>query len=234
MALTAIILAGGLGTRLKKAVPNYPKPMAPINKRPFLEYLLDYWIEQGVTNFILSVGYRSKIIINHFSNEYKGVSIQYSIEDTPLGTGGALLKASKYISGSFLLLNGDTFFEVDLTKITNFHFENKSDFTFSLFSMAKSNRYMRIELNSKKQIISFNTVQSKNINFANGGVYLINSSLLQKIELNKTDTNLSLENQLIPYLSECGCKFFGFESNGKFIDIGIPDDYYRAHQILID
>ena len=88
MVTTAIILAGGLGTRLRETVPNLPKPMVPIHNRPFLEHQMDYWIEQGITQFILSVGYLKDIIINHFGNSYKGVSIDYAIDTSPLGTGG--------------------------------------------------------------------------------------------------------------------------------------------------
>ena len=114
MVKTAIILAGGLGTRLREAVPNLPKPMVPIHNRPFLEHQMDYWIEQGITRFILSVGYLKDIIISHFGNSYKSVSIDYAIETSPLGTGGALLLAAKNLNETFLVLNGDTFIEVSL------------------------------------------------------------------------------------------------------------------------
>jgi len=86
--ISALVLAGGLGTRLRSAVPDLPKPMAPINGRPFLEYLLDYWINQGVDRFVLSVGYRHEIITEHFGNKYKEAQIEYVIEKTLLGTGG--------------------------------------------------------------------------------------------------------------------------------------------------
>ena len=84
MVTTAIILAGGLGTRLKKVNPKLPKPMAPINGRPFLEYLMDYWIEQGISRFVLSIGYLSQSIIDHFGKKYRGTSIDYIIEELPL------------------------------------------------------------------------------------------------------------------------------------------------------
>ena len=95
MITTSIILAGGLGTRLKKTIPNLPKPMAPVNGRPFLEYQIDFLIHQGITKIIISVGYLSQIIIDHFGNKYKNVSIEYSKENTPLGTGGGLMIALK-------------------------------------------------------------------------------------------------------------------------------------------
>src|SRR5215471_11172514 len=89
----AVILAGGLGTRLRGTVPDVPKPMAPIRGRPFLEYQLDYWIGKGINRFVLSVGYRHEVIIDHFGASYRGAELSYAIEHTPLGTGGALLLA---------------------------------------------------------------------------------------------------------------------------------------------
>ena len=112
MTISAIILAGGLGTRLRNTVPDLPKPMAPINGRPFLEYLLDYWITQGVENFVISVGYRHQQIVSHFGNRYKKANLQYAIEDTPLGTGGGLCLAITKLPvlEPFLLLNGENNF----------------------------------------------------------------------------------------------------------------------------
>src|SRR5215217_5792510 len=111
----AVILAGGFGTRLREAVPRVPKPMAPIAGRPFLEYQMDYWIEKGITEFILSVGYRSEAIMTHFGDRYKKSLLRYVVEHAPLGTGGGVLKAVDEcrITAPFLLLNGDTYFEAD-------------------------------------------------------------------------------------------------------------------------
>ena len=113
---SAIILAGGLGTRLRGVVQDLPKAMAPIKDRPFLEYQLDYWIGQGIRHFILSVGYRREVIMKHFGDKYRDVSIEYAVEETPMGTGGGLLLAVEKMKkrAPFLLLNGDTFFEVSL------------------------------------------------------------------------------------------------------------------------
>ena len=112
---SAVILAGGLGTRLRSAVPDLPKPMAPIGGRPFLEYQLDYWIVQGISRFVLSVGYRHEAIMQHLGTRYKGIELEYAIEKRPLGTGGGLLLAAEKASrgGPFLLLNGDTYFAAD-------------------------------------------------------------------------------------------------------------------------
>ena len=130
---TAIILAGGLGTRLRSVIPDLPKPMAPICGRPFIEYQLEYWIKQGINKFILSVGYKNKVISGYFGDNYKGVEIDYVIENEPLGTGGAFLLASERIANneSFLLLNGDTYFDVDLDKLKEFAIEKDADWCFS-------------------------------------------------------------------------------------------------------
>jgi D-glycero-alpha-D-manno-heptose 1-phosphate guanylyltransferase len=233
MGLTAIILAGGFGTRLKDIVPDIPKPMAPILGRPFLEYLMDYWIKQGVSHFIMSVGYQKQVIMSHFLNQYNGVTIEYSIEDSPLGTGGGLLKASKNLTDSFLLLNGDTFIEVDLNEMIDFHFNKKSDWTLSIIKLNQTDRYMGIEMDDNGKIISFNSTKGQNFQIVNGGVYLINPSIFKNKELSH-DINVSLEDELLPEFSASGGNLFGVECLGKFIDIGVPEDYLRAHEILIN
>src|SRR3989344_6164126 len=113
--MEAIILAGGLGSRLRATVPDLPKPMAPIHGRPFLEYLLDYWAGQGVSRFVLSVGYKRDIIEEHFATRYKGTEADYAVEDQPLGTGGGFLLRLNPLgrTGPFLILNEGTYLEVD-------------------------------------------------------------------------------------------------------------------------
>ena len=230
MEITAIILVGGLGTRLKSTVPNLPKPMAPIAGRPFLEYQMDYWIKQGVCRFILSVGHLKDIIINHFSDKYCGVPIEYSDEESPLGTGGAFLKASKNLEETFLVLNGDTFIEVDLHEMVKFHVKNKSDWTLSVIEKTSSNRYMGVEMKNDGRIVS---LESSNSNLVNGGVYLINPSVAKRLNIME-NTKVSLENELLPsFISKKG-SLYGIKCNGRFIDIGVSDDYFRAEELLIN
>src|SRR5438067_6674889 len=122
----AIVLAGGLGTRLRSAVADVPKPMAPIRGRPFLEYLFDHWIDQGIRRFTLSVGYRHEVIVDHFGKAYHGATIRYAVERSPLGTGGALLGtlATFSVEAPVLLLNGDTYFAVDVKRLSEFAARN--------------------------------------------------------------------------------------------------------------
>ena len=233
MVTTAIILAGGLGTRLKKVVPDLPKPMALIRERPFLEYQMDFWISQGVTKFILSVGYLNHIIIDHFGDSYHTASINYFVEDDPLGTGGALLFAAQGLTETFLVLNGDTFFEVDLNNLIAFHKKQQSELTLSLFKSNQLGRYMGVDLEDNGEILSLQSGGNELTLLANGGVYLVNPSALKRLN-DKPYTKSSLENDLLPKFISLGVGLYGFESSGKFIDIGVPEDYYRAQKILKD
>ena len=229
--MKAIILAGGLGTRLRSTVKNLPKPMAPINGRPFLEYLMDYWFEQGISGFVLSVGYLSKAISDHFGGSYKGIPIEYSIEHKPLGTGGAMFSAAKDMKELFLVLNGDTFIEVELEKLYNFHVNSNSAFTLSLFKEDVNERYMGIETSEDGRIISFKSSQIKSNSYFNGGAYLIDPSILSKIDY-LDNSKVSLEDELLPNLLSAEIRIYGLECKGQFIDIGIPEDYFRASGIL--
>ena len=228
---TAIILAGGLGTRLRETVPDLPKPMAPINGRPFLEFQMDYWIKQGIQKFIISVGYLYKVITNHFGSSYQGIPIEYVIEKTPLGTGGGLLQAAHELIEPFLLLNGDTFFEVELDSLLEFHNKRKSEWTFSLFRTTEVGRYMGMDVAADGRIISLKSDNTESGLLSNGGVYLINPSVLKMFD-SKTEINMSLENEILPTIMDANGLLNGLECLGRFIDIGIPEDYFRASEIL--
>ena len=233
MISTAIVLAGGLGTRLKGVLKGLPKPMAPIRDRPFLEYQMDFWIDQGISRFILSVGYLNQTISSHFGDSYRSVEINYVQENTPLGTGGGLLMASKNLAEPFLLLNGDTFFEVDLNDLCLFHNEHNAEWTMSLFRSKDLDRYMGVGLAKTGEILVLKSKESQIDLLVNGGVYLINPSAISRLNLNP-GIKSSLENQLLPSFLSLGGRLFGIECYGKFIDIGLPDDYYRAQKILKD
>lgn len=234
-ATTAVILAGGMGTRLRSSVPNLPKPMAPINGRPFLEYQMDYWINQGIRKFILSVGYRREAIIEHFKSRYRDANIQYAVEESPLGTGGGLLVAMEYITDDMpvLVLNGDTFFEVNFAKLCTFHRLKQSDWTFSLFKSREVGRYLGMSVQDDGRVVSLTSDnKAKAEMMCNGGVYLVEPNVI-KTNRYKTGEKISLENDILSRLMCNGTNMYACLFEGRFIDIGIPSDYLRATEILV-
>ncbi len=230
---TAIILAGGMGTRLRSAVSDVPKPMAPIMGRPFLEHQMDFWMRQGVNNFILSVGYMREIITGHFGNSYKGVKITYAIEETPLGTGGGLLLAAQKLpdDSPTLVLNGDTFFDANFGDLEKFHNKHNSEWTFALARANEVGRYTGLEIDEEGQIISLKSGTDKIGRLINSGVYLINPAILKDFSA-ETGTKISLEDDIFPRFMAAKKMLYGLEFTGNFIDIGVPEDYFRADTIL--
>ena len=230
---SAIILAGGLGTRLRSAVPDLPKPMAPIAGRPFLAYQLDYWIGQGVDRFVLSVGYRHEAIVGYFGASYRGVGLEYSVEQEPLGTGGGLLVALDQLDSlqPFLLLNGDTYFEVDLAALTQWHQQKRSEWTVALFRCSQAGRYMGMTVDEDARVTQLQSGTGQPGRLANGGVYLVSPDAARSSRWTAGD-KLSLEDDLVPALFEGGRRLYGLECAGAFIDIGIPEDYRRAPSLL--
>ena len=222
----AVILAGGLGTRLKDTIGEIPKPMAPVNGRPFLEYLLDYLDHFLVHHAVLSVGYKSEMIKDHFKDQYKNVKIEYAYEDKPLGTGGGIVNALPLITGSkFLVYNGDTLFRVNLDRLNEFHFSKSARFTVVLRHVEDVSRYGSVETNMDNRIIKFNEKgENRGPGKINGGVYLINKSFFTS---NNFPEKFSMEKDGFEKLFETQ-PFHGLTCKQYFIDIGIPEDYQKA------
>jgi D-glycero-alpha-D-manno-heptose 1-phosphate guanylyltransferase len=231
--MQAIILAGGKGTRLRAEVPDLPKPLAPVGGRPFLEHQMAYWISQGVNRFILSVGYKAEMIIGSVGAQFCDAEVVYAIEDQPLGTGGALLHAKQQLklNEPFLVVNGDTFFDLPLSDLRRFHEGKGSDWTLGLFPTKHTQRYLGVTLNDDGRLISLVTHSVQNEVWANGGVYMISPGVLDLVA-ERFKGEASLEGEIIPALMELKSPIYGIHHNGRFIDIGIPDDYRRAADIL--
>jgi D-glycero-alpha-D-manno-heptose 1-phosphate guanylyltransferase len=231
---SAVILAGGLGTRLRSAFSDRPKSLAPVNGRPFLDYLLSWSYDEGVRKAVLCVGYmRSQIEDYVQDGDRWGLLVSYSIEEDLLGTGGALKNAEPLISGeSIFALNGDTFLEVNLSEMLDFHRRKQSRATLAVTSVRNDGRYGRLELDREERIVSFSEQSggSKssgsgiNDTSINGGVYLIEREILNQIPPNIA---VSLEKEVLPKLVASGA-VFGFRTRGYFLDIGVPDDFERA------
>jgi D-glycero-alpha-D-manno-heptose 1-phosphate guanylyltransferase len=226
---TAIILAGGLGTRLRSAVPNLPKPMAPVAGRPFLAHQMDFWIGQGVRRFILAVGYRHEAIVQEFGACYRGAALQYSVETRPLGTGGALIQAVSLASDDhLLLLNGDTYFDVPLPALAARAAQHDAQWCLALFRSPDPARYMGVQVDRQGRVRSLRAADAP---LANGGVIWFRSAALRGVVHDATQP-LSLENDLLPGLLAQGQRVAALECPGAFIDIGVPADYRRAAGVL--
>ena len=231
--MRAFILCGGLGMRLRQVVSSVPKPMAPVVGRPFLEYLLDFWITQGVSDFVLAVGYKHESICQHFGQSYRGIPVSFSVEDAPLGTGGALLLALQRFPSkdSILLLNGDTYFEVSLIAMKETMEAKSADGVIALFEGQQDERYAGVALDDAGRIVSLSSQQSEGVRYFNGGVYLLGPEFFNESRWQREGT-LSLETEWIPGALRAGMRIYGYPGNGPFIDIGVPEDYARAPRVV--
>lgn len=228
---TAIILAGGFGTRLAAVVSDVPKPMAPVAGRPFLERLLDRLIAQGIRRVVLAVGHKKDIIRNHFGATYKGVPIQYSEENEPLGTGGAILQAFVESGAeSALVFNGDTYCTLNLNELSAAHQRGGAKATLALVPVDDAGRYGEVQLDAANRIVAF---REKNPEHAagliNAGIYALNRSVF---DLVPGQIRFSFE-QAVLQAHAATEGFVGHIAQGAiFIDIGVPEDYYRAQTLL--
>jgi len=221
----AIVLAGGLGARLRSVVSDVPKPMAPINKKPFLEYILEFLHRQNIEKVVLSVGYKWNMIHNYFGEKYKNINIVYNVENEQLGTGGAIKDALKHIDkDEVYVLNGDTFFDVNLSKM---QLKEKSKIQIALKPMENFDRYGVVEVDVNGYIQSFKEKAYYKQGLINGGIYLINKNIFDSFEL---PHKFSFEEFLENYFHELQAQ--GKIFDGYFIDIGIPTDYEKAQREL--
>jgi D-glycero-alpha-D-manno-heptose 1-phosphate guanylyltransferase len=225
MIKEAIILAGGLGTRLRSVVADLPKCMAPVAGNPFLYYVIKYLQRSGIDKFVFSVGYKNESILTYIEKEFPGIDYKFSIEKEPLGTGGAIKFALEKATGeNILVCNGDTLFKINIAELNNLHLKNNADCTLSLKPMHNFDRYGVVELNNEGLIISFKEKQFYTSGLINGGVYALNGKAFLKEDLPE---KFSFEKD---YLEKfVGNKnMYGLIQNEYFIDIGIPEDYERA------
>ncbi|MCI8513499.1 MAG: NTP transferase domain-containing protein [Lachnospiraceae bacterium] len=223
--MQAILLAGGLGTRLRSVVKDRPKPMAPVNDRPFLEYLLHSLTSQGIQDIIFAVGYKGSMIEEYFGNgTFFNADIHYAYEETLLGTAGAIKNAVPYVKEeSVLVLNADTYYSMEYRKLFSLCETHSYEMALVLREVADVSRYGEAELRGN-ELVRFNEkTEESRPGTINGGVYLMRSSLLNEIPNGK----VSLENEIIPKLLRESRKIGGIINDGYFIDIGVPADYFR-------
>lgn len=201
--------------------------MAPVNDEPFLKYIFDYLKYFGIEHVVLSTGYLSEKILEHFGEQFKGIEISYTKEESPLGTGGGIrLAMEKCREKVVLVLNGDSFFDVDLNAYYQQHQNKMADCSLALRKVPNASRYGTIRLGEENRIEAFkekDNIEEKGL--INGGVYILERELF----LNRTKPNIpfSIEKDFYEERIE-ELNVFGFEYSGYFIDIGIPDDYKKA------
>ncbi|HFP7500781.1 TPA: nucleotidyltransferase family protein [Campylobacter coli] len=214
--MQAIVLAGGLGTRLRSVVQALPKPMAPINGKPFLAFVLEYLKKQGITEIILSVSYKYELIQEYFKDEFHGMKIHYNIEKELLGTGGAIKDALKFVKNEVYVLNGDTFFDIDLKKPVL----NSSKICIALKQMQNFDRYGTVNVDEQGIVTSFEEKVFKKQGLINGGVYLLKKDIFNNFSLER---KFSFEEFLQENYKTLKIQTQIFDD--YFIDIGVPKDY---------
>ena len=222
--MEAIILAGGKGTRLNSLVSDRPKPLADINGQPFLTILMSFLVRQGCRHFVLATGHKRDMIRSQYGDDYLGIPISYSEETAPLGTGGAVINARRRLRKDkpFLVLNGDTFFPIDLAMLEKKFRETRSDVTIALFKTNESGRYGAAECDDRG-LMKLTNKKADIGESANGGVFMIEP---KKIDLIKNmSPPWSFESDFLPALAGLGGRITGLTFYEPFTDIGLPKDY---------
>lgn len=228
----ALILAGGFGMRLKTLVTDKPKPMADIAGRPFLEYLLEYFIYQGVKKFTLLTGHLGSIIEQHFGDSFQGSSISYLQENKPLGTGGAIryaLANQKNLNENLLVINGDTWFEVKPDLLFAINRKTKKPITICCKKTVLNSRFGGLKLDKNNIVTQFGLSHEQS-SLINGGCYIINKTFFNTY-FAKYPESFSFEKDALPNLASQGQMSGGIQ-DGLFIDIGIPEDYLLSQTII--
>lgn len=222
----AVLLVGGLGTRLRSVVASAPKVLASLGERSFLQLLVNQLRSQGIRRLVMCTGYLAEQIQNEFGNGQScQVMIEYSKEEQPLGTAGAVKLAARYLQedSEFLVMNGDSFLEIDFHSFIEFHRSHNAMATIAVFRVENTNRYGTVNVDANGRVLGFAEKTGREVpGLVNGGVYVFNRAVLQCIP----EQPASLEKDTFPQLLDQGV--YAQEQHGMFIDIGTPADYARA------
>ncbi|MDE2590050.1 MAG: nucleotidyltransferase family protein [Patescibacteria group bacterium] len=222
--MQAIILVGGLGTRLRDVINDRPKPMAPVNGKPFLEYQVEFLKNNGIREIVFSTGYMSEKIEEHFgTGERHEIKTRYVKEKDLLGTGGAIKNAKDVLDDRFFALNGDSMFLVDLGSMVEFHRKSHADLTIALAKVKEKSRYGNVLINDKLQITGFAEKENITGDLINGGIYYFEKN---NFDWSVFPEKFSIEKEFFPQVIKKN-NVCGFASDSYFIDIGTIEDYKR-------
>ncbi len=231
MKFDVIILAGGLGTRLKTVVADVPKPMAPVANQPFLNHILKLLPLGNINQIILSVGYKYEKIQEYYGDTFNAIPIVYSIENEPLGTGGGIkLALQKVETEHCLIMNGDTYFDVDLEQFWQIHKLYNHNITLALKQVDNPDRYGTVIL-EKEKIVKFSEKQvGLKLGLINGGLYWFSKETIAHLP---EEAKFSFESDFLEK-NVNSLLMGGYIDDGMFIDIGIPTDYERAQSLFAE
>lgn len=225
----AVLLVGGLGTRLRSVVPSIPKALAPVGDRPFVELLVRQLRAQGIHKLVMCTGYQAEQVEAALGDgNYLDVSIEYSKESTPLGTAGALKLAARHLTqeSEFFVLNGDSFLEIDFHELRGFHQKHGGLATLAVIPVQNSSRYGTVQVTTAGRVAGFTEKSGHNVpGTINAGVYIFDRAVLEEIP----EGPGSLELDVFPRLLDRG--IHALEQRELFIDIGTPADYARANEM---
>jgi D-glycero-alpha-D-manno-heptose 1-phosphate guanylyltransferase len=225
----AVLLVGGLGTRLRSVVPSAPKVLASVGKRSFLELLVGQLSSQGIRRLVMCTGYLADQIEKEFGDgRALNIAIEYSKEEKPLGTAGAVKRAQQYLQDvpDFLVMNGDSFLEINFHSLMGFHQSHDAMATMAVLRVEDTSRYGTVHVDTDARVRGFAEKAGSELpGLVNGGVYIFNHAVLQYIPEHPS----SLERDVFPGLLDHGV--YAQEQRGMFIDIGTPADYARAQQL---
>jgi len=225
--MQAVVLAGGFGSRLAHITKDMPKPMAPVKNAPFLEYVLDHLVHCGVQEIVLAVSYKWQQIRDCFGDRFEGVPMRYSIEEQPLGTGGAIQQALEQLQAQdVIVVNGDTLFPVDIKGMFSLHEKHHALLSMAVKRVPDAQRFGRLLVDADNRVTAFLEKGEGGSGLINGGVYVINRELFQIAEFPQ---RFSFESDVLEKKLR-DIKPLAFLSDAYFIDIGIPEDYQRAEQ----
>lgn len=227
--VTAAIVAGGLGTRLRSVLPDRPKVMAEIRGRPFLAYLLSQLSASGVRTVVLCTGYLGEQIWDKFGDTYENLDLVYSREASPLGTAGALrLALPLFKSASVLAMNGDSFYDMNFSAFWDWHCGRRAQASLVLVRMANSMRYGQVRVDTDGAVLAFEEKSGRgDPGWVNAGIYLLTRAFIQTVPENRA---ASLEREVFP--GWIGRGLYGYQTEGRFLDIGTPESYAEAERFF--